>query len=318
MSQRKSIPSRVRGRQINPRFLKKNDSGKVCVELPTVVYKDRFFPDFLKEEALDAVTQENVKIHHLGFQFVFRKEGNYLNKIEIYWVLYHRNSTNPNTPQNPFIRLRMCDNFGPDIQSPTGSTDFINLESERFFPIEQYKTPALTHSHYDIASHPIEPTNVKYNFNGMTQVGYKHFDFFGNNKDIDFVYFTCDQLRHFFEYYKKIRISGSQIVFGKQLTHRDDELLKNYEDNYFTLKVEGQDYKGSNLENITKLAVQDDEPTFGTEVATGQPCPPRWFGFSTILAQVNNIYAIPVTEVKRLSEVWNKFEYKGRIQKINL
>ena len=313
MSQRKPNPSKIRDGQINPQLLKKNDAGKVCVELPTVIYKDRFFPGFLKEEALDSATQENEKIHHLGFQFAFRKEGNYLNKIEIYWVLYRRTSINPNTHQSYFIRLRMRDNFGPDIKNPTGSTDFINLENGKFFSIEQYKTPALTHSHYDIASQPIESTNVKYNFNGMTRVGYKHFDFFGNNKDIDFVYFTCDQLRHFFEYYEKLIISGSQIVFGKQLTHRDDELLKNYEDNYFTLKIEGKDYKGSNLENITKLAAQDDEPTFGTEVATGQPCPPRWFGFTAILQQLNRIYSIPVDEVKTLSEAWNTIKYEERI-----
>jgi len=316
MSKRKINPRHKKSLSgiTNSRFLNKIDSDKIAVKLSTEFYKDRFFPGFLEAESLDSVSGDNIKYHHLGFQFVFKNtDRKFLEQIEIYWVIYIRNYTE-SIPTSAFCRLRMRNNYGENIHQllEIDPIEWINLEISKFYSIEQYKTFTETHSHYDIASQPIEANDGKYAFDPTNGGAYKHLDFFGNNQNIDFVYFTCDQIRHFFKYYNNLIISGSQVVFGKQLSHYDDEVQKNYIDNYFTLKIEGEGYKGT-LEFRTNPNNPNGEATYGTEVATGQPCPPRWRSFSTILEQLNRIYDISTEEVKKLSISWNSNKYEERM-----
>lgn len=300
----------------NVSSLNKFEAKQVSAKLSTEEYEDLFFPNFLDEKVLKSKVPKKYKYHHLGFQFVFKNMQSgvysYLETIEIYWVVYRRKLNSDNTHDSAFIRLRMRDNFGLDIQNPESNPNFKDLEPGKFFSIEQYKS-GQTHSHYGVANQPIVPTETRFNFNSMTRVAYRRLDFFEDNTNIDFVYFTCDQLRHFFHYYESLIISGSQIKFGKQLTHRISENQKNYEEKYFTLKIEGKGHKVSTSKTISKSPNENDESTPGTEVAIGQPCPPRWFSFSTILAQLNRIYTIPADEVKNLSNLWNIYNYKDQI-----
>ena len=72
---------------------------------------------------------------------------------------------------------------------------------------------------------------------------YQILDFFQSN--IDFVVFPISLLMPILDYYAgipkgSIILSGSQMKMGKKLSHRTNESLINYDNYYFTLKLEGE------------------------------------------------------------------------------
>lgn len=108
-------------------------------------------------------------------------------------------------------------------------------------------------------------------------------------EDIDFVFFPLDQLSAMSDLYKYLIISGSKISPGRKLSHRPQALTtdKIYEEDYFSLKIEGSEPTGWDSQN----AIGPQEA--GAAMLPGHPCPPDWQLFTAVMGAVYSKVANP-------------------------
>ena len=160
---------------------------------------------------------------------------------------------------------------------------FIEIAQVYFLPeMNQYFSTAIKNSDkVDIATHNIlevahliieeETINKDSTFyetsSDQNKMNYRNLDFYVD--DIGFIFFTIDQIENICFNATNFTISGSQIIFGKKLTHPDEDHLYNYEGSYFTLKIE------SNV-NLFSVGTLSGSAEISDSVL-GHPCPPIWY-----------------------------------------
>jgi len=200
----------------------------------------------------------------LGFQFKFNKEINNdgidLGFMETYKI-YFSNSTHRfyKTP-DPFLILNSSDKVYYIDEYKIGMNPFTNQDN-------------LETSHYELKL----DSDIS-EINGV----YRKLDHY--DEKIEFVYFTIDQLLPFFCFYDEIIISGCRIKMEKKLTPIKAE-GNLYDDLYFSLKVEGYEFKNGlelNYKDTENRVVENAE---GPGALIGYPCPPVWHTVSVLTGQ---------------------------------
>lgn len=135
-------------------------------------------------------------------------------------------------------------------------------------------------------------------------------------KEIDFVFFPVSSLRALTLFYKELIVSGFRFDPGRKLYHGAGASVpdKKYEQVCFSLKIEGSDpdpdvWAPPASQSLNKTG----DPSVGTDVLFGHPCPPMWQQFNAVAAAIvskygtdflrKNINAIRAGWLNR--EVWN-------------
>ncbi|MFK8055363.1 MAG: hypothetical protein AB8F78_04500 [Saprospiraceae bacterium] len=113
---------------------------------------------------------------------------------------------------------------------------------------------------------------------------YERLEFYPKNYGIDFVFFSLEKLKHFVTYYSKIHLSGCKISFGRKPSSAEKG-AKHFSYPSFSLKIEGQ--IGTNIYKTNNNDEEDslDETVF-EGVTIGAPCPPTWYIYDDIIANL--------------------------------
>ena len=169
------------------------------------------------------------------------------------------------------------------------------LDKKQLFPIDEVPLLQQTDNYpkYSLSSNTI-------------QSNYEFLDFFDPNQNIDYVYFLSKQLRLICSASDKLIVSGGQLNFGKKLSHPQYEAIANFDDVYFTLKVEGE------FETIPGVLNEYDEVT---DVVLGHPCPPIWYNLRVLEQQAVELSGmsgqINADFFKELRDSWVQNVYNG-------